>query len=65
VSIPPFDLKMTALTPIRRRRRDDGSDPVRGRYAVRTQAAQALGEGPTQALIDEVVDRLRERLAPH
>ncbi|GIK87671.1 MAG: hypothetical protein KJ018_21615 [Burkholderiales bacterium] len=33
-------------------------------YAVRTRAAQALGEGPTQALIDEVVDRLRERLAP-
>lgn len=31
-------------------------------YAVRTQAARVIGEAPTQALIDEVVDRLRARL---
>lgn len=31
-------------------------------YAVRTQAAEALGQAPTQALIDGVVARLRERL---
>lgn len=33
-------------------------------YAVRTQAAEALGQAPTQALIDGVVARLRERLGP-
>jgi methylaspartate ammonia-lyase len=31
-------------------------------YAVRTRAAQALGEAGAQALIDETVTRIRERL---
>ena len=33
-------------------------------YAVRTQAAQTLGEAPTQALIEDVVERIRARLSP-
>jgi hypothetical protein len=31
-------------------------------YAVRTRAAEALGEAGAQALIDETVTRIRERL---
>lgn len=33
-------------------------------YAVRTQAAQTIGEAPTRALIEEVVERIRARLSP-
>ena len=32
-------------------------------YAVRSRAAEALGEAETRALVDEIVGRIKERLA--